>query len=348
MNIRANNHFVPEFYLKNFCNSEGDIFVSRLIVSDERVPLWFPKKPSQIAYQEHLYTSVSAEEKRDVDAFEVWIEKEFENPAAPAIKKAVQDAPLTKKDWHAIIRFLAAQHVRTPARLLEIARRCDNSLEALLKETVTEESVSQALENSKNAIPQATVLDGKLIRPTFRVDINQTPDENGLVKISAHALNSRSMWLFLVEHLLRGVAQHLLSHRWTILKPAKGFFWPTSDDPAMCLNFTNPQAYDFGGGWGATGTDIILPISPEHLVHTQVGNATPLPKGGRLSIEKTVLLQKLLLERAHREIFSVCPIEEISSIRPRKVDKELFEREKEMKKKWPSIHRDAELKFYGG
>jgi imidazolonepropionase-like amidohydrolase len=56
------------------------------------------------------------------------------------------------------------------------------------------------------------------------------------------------------------------------LKPYPGFAWFTTDDPVLKLNFNSWDAYDFGGGWGSSGSEILVPLSPLHLTYDLIGD----------------------------------------------------------------------------
>jgi hypothetical protein len=75
-----------------------------------------------------------------------------------------------------------------------------------------------------------------------------------------------------------------------------------------------------------------MPLSPEHLLFTQIGEDVPdyfvFPK------EKTIGIQKFIAERAFRWIFAKSPLKIIEKHRPRKVDKELYYSEEENLKRW--------------
>src|SRR5699024_11588180 len=46
---------------------------------------------------------------------------------------------------------------------------------------------------------------------------------------------------------------------------------PTSDNPVINLNYYRKDKYDFNGGWGVDNTCIMMPLTPKHLLYTQVG-----------------------------------------------------------------------------
>lgn len=54
--ITHNNHYVPQFYLKNWSQDGNSIFVYNLLVSDSRIPYWGRKKIKSTAvwYEEQM------------------------------------------------------------------------------------------------------------------------------------------------------------------------------------------------------------------------------------------------------------------------------------------------------
>jgi hypothetical protein len=72
------------------------------------------------------------------DEIEKWLNVEFETPAEDALKKATADTRLSPTDWHNLVRFLAAQDVRTPARLSENLQHWNEIVPAMLDNTLQE------------------------------------------------------------------------------------------------------------------------------------------------------------------------------------------------------------------
>ncbi len=140
------------------------------------------------------------------------------------------------------------------------------------------------------------------------------------------------MWLWQIRHLLNSVAKGLAEHKWSIAHPAAGLEWITSDHPTLRLNYHSANAYDFDGGWGSRGTELILPISPKHLLYTKIGSKAA-PRFA-FSADETRGLQRLLAERAHRWIFASEPVSDVAKLRPRVVDATAFEAEEQFWRDW--------------
>lgn len=115
--VTRNNHYVPRSYLKRWADEIGRVWSYRVLVSHRNVPLWKQRSTKGLAYHEHLYTRLIA--TGETDDIERWLNNEFESPAQESIDKAVSNGRLAATDWEKLVRFLAAQDVRTPARLSE-------------------------------------------------------------------------------------------------------------------------------------------------------------------------------------------------------------------------------------
>jgi hypothetical protein len=164
--------------------------------------------------------------------------------------------------------------------------------------------------------------------------------------VQAHVISGRGLWLFSLKHVLTHTVNALLQNRWTVLSPADGLTWFTSDDPVIRLNYYSDGRYDFKGGWGNPGTEILLPISPRHLLYTKVGHRSPL-RGEKPPLEQTQMLRRFTAEHAHRMIFAAAPDNEVEHLRPRTISADLVRSESEQWKQWHENQSSAERQVMG-
>lgn len=336
--FRRDNHYVARGYLKRFAASDGQVATYRILVSHPKVPLWKKNSTRGIAYHSHLYTRLVA--GHESDEIEEWLAREFEAPAEEALHKATSDARLTPRDWNRLIRYLAAQDVRTPARFLESLKRWDSDLPQIIENSIRK-SVRK-LERAKHS-GETIVKEGraKYDHVPLRVTTEIKPGEKvGMVK--GETLAGRGLWLFEIQNLLSGRALKVLEgHKWSILKPPPGLIWFTSDNPVVRLNFDDVKNYNFGGGWGSKGTEILLPLSPQHLLYTQIGHPPP-PRGEVMPRHQAEIARRALAENAHRLIFATSPDDEVPMLRPRTVSAALFRNETEQWRRWNEEQTAAE------
>ena len=326
--LHVKNHFVPQSYLKKWEDNKK-VFVYRTLVSNEKIPLWKKYSTSAIAYQKHLYTQVFS--GQETDAIEIWFDREFESPASEVIEKATNDRPLSKDDWSVLIRFLALQDVRTPARMLEHLRRAKVVLTNTLQEVLNnlkEKLESQDCETLKQYNKQIENSEPFPLKVTTKFEEGK---DVGIIKAESYV--GRSTWIHSIKHVLKHTQEILHKHRWSIIKPAKGYSWFTRDNPVVKLNYINSHKYDLRGGWGVTKGNIIFPIGPEHAMFVQIGDK-PIPKGTRLTVGQTIEFRKFIAENSHRMIFSKQIDNEVHKLRERIVDGDRIRRENEELNNW--------------
>jgi len=275
----------------------------------------------------------------EVDEFERWLGSNFESPTEDAIHKVINRQQMTPNDWERIIRFTASQYVRTPARLIENMSRWQQQLPEIV-----EKSLKETVNNLKNGtIPDRTNQSSNNT-DRFPGQVKFTPStEKGTSIIEVNAIAGRGMWLWEMKHLLSSTINELLKHNWCVMTAWPGFRWVTSDDPVICLNYYAPEQYDFKGGWGSKGSEILFPLSPHHLLYTKIGYKKP--ENRNLNLEMSTKFQKLFIEHAYRWIFAENPIEEIEILRPRTVNKIKFDSEKNEWLRWHDMQSKEEIAF---
>ena len=294
--------------------------------------------PGGVAYHRHLYTRIVG--GRETDEFEKWLSREFETPAENAIQKATTGQRLSRDDWISLARFLAAQDVRTPAHFFRSRPRWEEMASKLLKDELPKAVNAYSLAvKSGTKLPQSVAPNSDYL--PLRVSTELEPgDEFG--KLRAEITIGRSYWIYEMRQLLTGVVDILNQNRWTILMAPKGYKWFTSDAPVVKLNYQANGEYDFGGGWGSNGTEIFMPLSPYHILYTQIGHRDIPLRGTKLSISKFEGLRRIIARHAHRMIISSHVESEVEKLRPRVVSQEQYQNEQAQWDRWHQEQSKAE------
>lgn len=332
--LRKDNHYVPKLYLKQW-SQDGLIPTYRLLVPNENVSPWKNQSLKGIAYHQHLYTYLVGQE--ETDEFERWLDSEFESPAEEAIRRVVQEERMEPEHWRRLVRFAVALDVRTPARLRQFIARQNAELPALLDSTL-QSSVEEleAIVARNEPIPRRGDEDDA--RSIFKVSVEASPDGGGHAK--AETIVGRRLWIWQMRHLLTKTLSRLPQHRWTILHAPAGMSWPTSDNPLIRLNFQDSRNYDFGGGWGVKNGDILLPLSPKHLLYTCIGNKVWL-RGSTPDASTAQLMRKIIIEHADRYVFAREP-SDVHLVRPRLVCAATHKNEQASWQRWHHEQCQAE------
>jgi len=333
------NHYVPQSLQRRWSQDEKHVYAYRTLVSHPDVPVWQLKSISKLAFHRDLYTQ--AADGREVDVFEKWISTQFEDPGFKAVNKIVDNARLISDDWHNLARLFAAQDVRTPSSFIELSEWWDETLRPAIDESLVA-SVAKVQHAMDNNIPLIPPKEPNELGKCCRIHIDGRDDPTAdKATIRLEVLVGRKLWIASMRHVLTGIAETLCKHRWSIAQPCEGEEFPLTDHPAIRLNYYKPGRYDFKGGWGKLGTELMMPISPRHLLYVQVGKKHP--NRFSFSRQQTRLVQELIVERAHRWVFTCRPENWVVDCRPRVVDMNRFAEEEKGWKEWSVNQLDAEL-----
>ena len=331
--IARNSHYVPQAMLRRWSDDGTTVYAYRILVPSPKVPEWRRRSIRSLAYRRDLYTVFRGGE--DLDDFERWLSSDFEQPGLEAIDKLVRRARLTPGDWRSMARFVAAQDVRTPLSFIESMRRWHQQIPEILDRTLTD-SIKQLKETRATGVALHKTSGQNEFSNLLEVTIDPpaTPGSD-LASVQVAVPIGRHFWVASMRHLLTGAAETLCRHRWSVIEPARDQEWPLTDHPVLTLNYYRHGQYDFHGGWGKPGSEIMMPVSPKHLLYVQVGHKN----ANRFSFSphNTSLVQQLLVKRAHRWVFGRRPLHWVADVRPRTVNREQLAEEA---KAWEGWHRD--------
>ena len=339
--FRLRNHYVSAGYLKRW-ETSGRIWTYRILVPNARTASWRASSLRSVAYHRHLYTRLVA--GRESDEIERWLAEELEGPAQEPLEKATNDRRLTPNDWERILRFLAAQYVRTPAwyeTQLELSREW---VPAVLEKTLSEAVAKfEEAHRTGQSLPEVQRVED--VHFPLKMSKELKPGE-AMGQLKASVLVGRSLWLWSMQHVLNDTWKILQQHKWTILRPPEGMLWCTSDNPVICLNFHGPDKYDFRGGWGRRGCEILMPLGPHHLLYTQIGKRPPR-RGEVMPEGQAGLVRRLIAEHAFRMVFALNPDDAIPRLRPRVESLDHWQFDRDRWAEWPDQQASAELGLGG-
>jgi len=295
-----------------------------LLVSHENVHTWEEKSISKVATWRNLYTVYDGENESDF--FESDLDEKIENKIPKIIEKIKKNKKLTRKQLIYLMKFVSVQAYRTPAGYIKMQKMIENFMPDILDDLGTKMMKTKPGE-LENIVKNNNDIDQSLIPLSLEIE-----EQKSLIKLST--IIGRETYLQGIKEVSRNKAFNiLLTHNWRIIRPAKGLYFPTSDNPVINLNYYRKDKYDFNGGWGVDNTCIMMPLTPKHLLYTQVGYNGSIKHLDK-SIEWTNFFVKLITENARRKVYFHKTSKEIARIRPRTVNSELFEFERKQYNSW--------------
>jgi len=336
MALTRDNHFVPQLYLKNFATPSGEVLEYRILVSRSSVPVWKPVNVAGTGYEKNLYTRIVRGE--EADDIEQWLNREFESPAKEPFQKVLADKELTQGDWKILVRFLASQIVRTPAFLIKYLPLWNRMAPVVLDQSLkdVDARLREARESGQKIVEDNVPHTEYFPMKTDRKDL---PEEKK-VQFTTKLVVGRGLWFYTMKHTLTNTLKVLHKHKWAILEAPARLGWFTSDDPVICLNFRSESDYDFNGGWNRARANILFPLSPRHLMFTEIGaNSYPRQVPSRYHAR---LFRRMIAEHAHRRIYSLAEDGKIPQLKPRLVDAVAFQNERKLWEAWYEDQSRAE------
>lgn len=336
MALTRDNHFVPQLYLKNFATTSGEVCEYRILVSHSNVPMWKPVNVAGTGYEKNLYTRIV--QGQEADDIEQWLNREFESPVKEPFEKVLADKELTDGDWRTLVRFLASQIVRTPAFLIKNLPLWNQMAPRVLDQTLKDVEVRlRAAKESGQEVIHDSVPHTEYF--PMRIDRKNLLEEKK-VQFTTRLVVGRGLWFYTMKHILTKTLKVLHRHKWTILEAPTGLDWFTSDDPVVCLNFRSEFDYDFNGGWNRQRANILFPISPRHLMFTEIGAGSyPRKVPSRYHAR---LFRRMMAEHSHRMIYTLAEDSKILQLKPRIVNAVAFQNEKALWQAWYEDQSKAE------
>ena len=327
--------------LKNWRNENSVVCCHKYLVPVASVPDWKHVPSGGTGYRNHLYKQKRSETR--YDELEDWFNEKIENPAAPAIEKIITDSLMTVEDWHKVIKFAVLQQLRTPAAFFDHVKTLHEVLPVIQRDVLAE--AKEKLERGELSIESEEPKGiSKQDYPCMFSTIQD--EETDTVTIKLETAPGRSTWLFDIKNMIDKIFSHAKRHKWTVIKPSKGFNWPINDLALIRLSFKNAQNYTFGGGWDNPNGNLILPLSPQHLMITQIKSKSKMFKRGqRVDLEMTNLIRKIIAESAFEFIYSKNKDDDLLKYRKRLVDLNEYNLRKKFWKKWDTLQSGLEDKF---
>ena len=336
--ITHDNHYVPQFYLKRWSRNGNTVRTYNGIVSNKGVPVWKSTPIKSTAYQPDLYTLRI--DKNDNDEYENYLEREIETPAAEVFRAIDRQTLPTAQDMNTLVQFLIAQMTRTPSWYQQIAKTIEEIFEDTAKETIREiekelrEKGVEALRQGRRTALRSVGLTGLGDMP-LRCSLEQNQPA---IRVETY-IGRQPFIASSIRALTGQISQELHSYNWRVIYLDDEMSLPTSDNPVVIFSrdrFGNTSV-GLDIGLGTEFADIMMPLSPQALLFTEVGRTKDEIDAIYFDSSLVPYLRELIINNAYRYVYSQEDIPEIESIRPRLVDACRYKEIRDEQERW---HRE--------
>lgn len=325
--IAHRNHYIPQFYLKNWSLDGKTIQTYSILVSNANVPYWTRRSIKSTAVWNDFYTRVVGDE--ELDDFEHWFDQKFERPAKPVFDKLLNDEKLSKEELKIFSHFVFAQHLRTPAAYLRLTEYNSKIVPNVMNEVCGKLSKASKYELQRSVSHQSAASKSTedILFP-LKISLDR---ENNIVETKT--IMGKGLYLHDLRHLLTSTVKVSERLNWQVIHAAEGISFPTSDDPVICMNYNNEYDYDFRGGLGQKHSNIIMPISPKLLLLSEIGVKK---KSSNLDYFPTYsrLFREMIIRHAHRYVYADHPQKGMLALNARVVNRDIYEYEQQNIARW--------------
>lgn len=328
--LTHHNHYVPKFYLRRWSSNGNRIWDYRVIVASEHERHWITTSLKNAATWDDLYTQHT--DGMDNDAIEDHLCKEYEIPAATILRKLDCEHSLSASELTILADFWFIQHLRTPAYLRKNANEFEGIFEPVAKRTI--ESVNkQLMGDDRRVITNRSSLEiAESPFPPQPIEVELDRDSH---EVTVRTTVGRNGYLAAVGSLLNGpVRDYLRNCSWSIIRAPNGSHFYTSDNPAVAFGLRSDGSVTTDGlGLGQHGVNLVLPLDTDRVLFTQVGS---LSLGYPSTFTKTQVgyINEAICKSAFRHIYSKEKDDSVRRIRPRVVDANLVNDEKDFRNCW--------------
>lgn len=259
-NIKRDNHYVPQMYLKRW--SDGyRINTYSLLVPHENVPLWKSASISHIAYLKDLYVRVS--DGNEKDDFEIDFNKRIETPAAQPLTKLSAGQKITAEEWTFISDYILAQYVRT----LAFYHSSHNQLIPIVEQAINELGFQVPIPKNKKIKQFETTEETRKANSLLPLNVEVPPlDQNSTItNVKIETVVGKNLWLMAIHAILQKnskVLQFFRSLKWSKVICHPDCQWPTSDNPVVIINSATNRFATISKGLSDPFNVFIFPISP--------------------------------------------------------------------------------------
>lgn len=328
--ITHHNHYVPQFYLRNWSCDGKSIWDYKLVVENERESIWRLTSLKTACSWNDLYTLRIA--GSDVDDVEIYFCDKYESPASIILKKIETGSEVSKNDVDCLVNYWLVQHFRTPSFMIKLAElvpgafdRVADQIPRLIAEYLREKESGADRRNSSQVAP---------LEPFPDQPIEIDFDFKSAEVTSALSLGRTSFLSSIASHVNGIVGDKVRNCNWSIVRPPRGRCFITSDNPAIAYRVNSRNEIEVDGvGLGRSGTTLILPLTPKAALFSRVGSqSSSIPEF--LDDTQFDLFNEAIYKSAYRHIFSRQEIPAIEEIFPRIVNREVIAEDREVRNNW--------------
>ncbi len=238
------HHAVPRFYLSRFAAEDGLVWLH-----DVGKPSSVRVSPKDAIVENYLYAPEVGENPKD-DLFETFLAQNVEAPAAPAIGRLAEGAPISSDDREKIAVFLAYQEFRVPRMRDAVTNAFSQIGQRILDISMqNREAMKKDFEDMGTPICDADL------------DTLIAGVQRGGIKVEA----TKAAWLG-SSLIVSEIAEMLSRMPWAVLEAPTNIEFLTSDAPIVKVLTDRTVPRVFAGGWLSPSAESTFALDPSTIL----------------------------------------------------------------------------------
>ena len=258
MNITRRCHYLPQFYLSNFVNSDKNFYV--YYKEDEEDPK--VQTPLNTGIERDLYNAIN-EDGIISDSVEKELLAPVEGAVGPIINQLLSSKSINDSDISDLALFSAFMATRVPKTIDHSQKLMETIQTFQLKELAEKpEEIDRFLKYAKeNGKDYDGITVEKMIDEIKHFEDRYRIEANKKVATGMSLLTTLEVYKLLLEM------------NWCLCRAPSNSVFITSDCPVVCKAEVKKGSFIFGGGFGLPNAEITFPISPERCLYIHRRNA---------------------------------------------------------------------------
>ena len=327
---KRNNHLVPKNYLSAWKNQAGKVWVYQLLVSHKDVDSWKDYPLKKTGMIRDFYINGIGENV--CDKLEVRLEREIEAPAIRVLSKVRNNEVLAQTEWHKLLRYAFSLSVRTEKYYLDVMSMSREVFPKCLEEIITEISREGFTSQRNSGGPNSTEYSGLHPHNAVPINIKVMENKGSTTDLKITALATKNMYHYSIHRFIDNLEgspfRFFESFRWIILQAPKNIMWPTSDNPVVKLGINADGSYRLNCHLIDPALQIIIPLSPFHVLYTRADNNHTWEKLSPASGDQSELITEAICKNANNAIFALERSSTYEEFQPRTVNKKAYNERK--------------------
>ena len=339
MQLSRDNHYVPQFYLRQWSNDGNTIHCYDTVARNAMQPLWRNAHIKSACCWKDFYT-LDYSGSLD-DSIEHLFSSEYEANASAAIRRVSEGFKPNDEELDCLIDYAFLQMIRTPAWYMKMHKTLSEEGPRIIHETMIR--VLEEYANNADAGPSKPLVkdaDQQDFPPFPKLSISFELNPN-TSEITATLPINRDNYLAHLGRVLSGDLRRVFhDQKWIIYRKSDEGSFPTSDNPLVRLGLLQGGTISLDVSPDVPGVFLFMSITPDALLICEIGTDADNLRGILEVPGMIELLKNAIVNSAVMYVFSDTEDDSIPAVRSREINQSFIDYYLYLLNNWNDLQSD--------